>query len=66
MVAQKDYQPPKVCRHVQQSAPCPILLIDDEPINIEVLSLMLKKKGYSSDVATRGGKGIERVIERFE
>ena len=31
-----------------------ILIVDDEPLNVEVLSLMLESKGYASDGVSGG------------
>ena len=42
------------------------LLIDDEPINIEVLSSMLEQKNIGCDSATSGPEGVKLVLERLE
>ena len=42
------------------------LLIDDEPINIEVLDSIIEQKGISCDAATSGPEGVELVRERLE
>lgn len=38
-----------------------ILLIDDEPLNLLVLSSMLKNKGFSSDQAASGRRALELI-----
>jgi CheY-like chemotaxis protein len=40
-----------------------ILVVDDEPANAEVLSLILEEEGYRVFVAANGRQGIERVAE---
>lgn len=42
------------------------LLIDDEPINIEVLNSLIEQKDISCDVATSGPEGVELVRKRLE
>ena len=43
----------------------PVLMVDDEPFNTEALSLMLKEKGYSSDVAVSGKQALELINARI-
>jgi CheY-like chemotaxis protein len=40
-----------------------ILVVDDEPANAEVLSLILEEEGYRVFVAANGRQGLERVAE---
>eukprot|EP00354_Favella_ehrenbergii_P007860 CAMPEP_0170451622 /NCGR_PEP_ID=MMETSP0123-20130129/797_1 /TAXON_ID=182087 /ORGANISM="Favella ehrenbergii, Strain Fehren 1" /LENGTH=74 /DNA_ID=CAMNT_0010713365 /DNA_START=887 /DNA_END=1111 /DNA_ORIENTATION=+ len=43
-----------------------ILLIDDEPINIEVIKAMLEMHNYTSDIANSGRQALSLVKERHE
>ena len=43
-----------------------VLLIDDEPINIEVLSGMFNVKGMTCDTASSGPEGVAIVSRRLE
>ena len=44
-----------------------ILVVDDEPINIEILCMMMAAKGYANtDNALEGAKALELVINRLE
>ena len=43
-----------------------ILVVDDEAINIEILSAMIKQLGYQTDHATSGSEAVMKVKERFE
>ena len=38
-----------------------ILVVDDEPLNIEVMTIMLEAKGYASDCVTKGLQALEIV-----
>src|SRR5947208_9378392 len=44
--------------------PSRILVIEDEPANIETLSTFLKERGYNINIATNGRQGLE-VLERI-
>jgi len=43
-----------------------MLLIDDEPINIEVMSAMLETHGHSSEIASTSKAALALVERRFE
>ena len=43
-----------------------VLLIDDEPINIEVLSGMFSIKGIACDSVSNGPEGVAQVSRRLE
>ena len=52
---------------VQQLKRLPqILLIDDEPMNLEVLSSLLLTRGHESDKAFSGELGLHLIKKRFE
>jgi adenylate cyclase len=44
--------------------PSRILVIEDEPANIQTLSTLLKERGYKINIATNGRQGLE-VLERI-
>src|SRR5438045_9324789 len=44
--------------------PSRILVIEDEPANIQTLSTILKERGYNINIATNGRQGLE-VLERI-
>jgi adenylate cyclase len=44
--------------------PSRILVIEDEPANIQTLSTLLKERGYNINIATNGRQGLE-VLERI-
>src|SRR6059058_3239814 len=44
--------------------PSRILVIEDEPANIQTLSSILKERGYNLNIATNGRQGLE-VLERI-
>jgi DNA-binding response OmpR family regulator len=44
--------------------PSRILVIEDEPSNIQTLSTLLKERGYNINIATNGRQGLE-VLERI-
>ena len=44
--------------------PSRILVIEDEPANIQTLSTLLKERGYQINIATNGRQGLE-VLERI-
>src|SRR3954465_15671381 len=44
--------------------PSRILVIEDEPANIQTLSTLLKERGYNVNIATNGRQGLE-VLERI-
>src|SRR5213082_672386 len=44
--------------------PSRILVIEDEPANIETLSTLLKERGYNINIATNGRQGLD-VLERI-
>jgi adenylate cyclase len=44
--------------------PSRILVIEDEPANIQTLSTVLKERGYQINIATNGRQGLE-VLERI-
>src|SRR5690349_4561466 len=44
--------------------PSRILIIEDEPANIQTLSTILKERGYNINIATNGRQGLE-VLERI-
>src|ERR1043166_4365878 len=44
--------------------PSRILVIEDEPANIQTLSTLLKERGYNINIATNGRRGLE-VLERI-
>lgn len=39
-----------------------ILVVDDEPINIKLIELKLKKEGYDIVPANDGKEGIEKIV----
>ena len=39
--------------------PSRILVIEDEPVNIQTLSTLLKERGYNINIATNGRQGLE-------
>src|SRR6058998_4074031 len=43
--------------------PSRILVIEDEPANIQTLSTILKERGYNLNIATNGRQGLD-VLER--
>mmetsp|Transcript_1166 Transcript_1166/g.1539 ORF Transcript_1166/g.1539 Transcript_1166/m.1539 type:complete len:129 (-) Transcript_1166:43-429(-) len=43
-----------------------ILLIDDEPVNIEILGSMIEEKGYQCDKVSSGFEALSLIYERFE
>jgi class 3 adenylate cyclase len=43
------------------TTPSRILLIEDEPTNIQVLSAILKQQGYQISVATNGEQAVDRI-----
>ena len=43
-----------------------VLLVDDEPINIEVMSAMLESRGHSSDIASSSKDALAYIEKRFE
>ena len=44
-----------------------ILIVDDNPKNIQVLGTILRKEGYLVEFATNGQQAIERIkIEKFD
>jgi adenylate cyclase len=45
--------------------PSRILVIEDEPANIQTLSTLLKERGYNINIATNGRQGLE-VLERIQ
>src|SRR5438094_7268298 len=44
--------------------PSRILVIEDEPANIQTLSTLLKERGYQINIATNGGQALQ-VLERI-
>src|SRR3954453_12952163 len=44
--------------------PSRILVVEDEPANIQTLSTLLKERGYNVNIATNGRQGLE-VLERI-
>src|SRR5947207_2347394 len=44
--------------------PSRILVIEDEPANIQTLSTVLKERGYQINIATNGRQGLE-ILERI-
>ena len=60
----KNAQQPIELR-VQSNDKPVILVVDDEFMNIEVMSLMLEGKGYTLDGSTRGVEAFEMVKVRF-
>ena len=54
----------KLDAHQEQSLP-KILLIDDEPMNLEVLGSVLQERGFQSDRVSSGSVGIQLVESRF-
>src|SRR5436189_1930414 len=44
--------------------PSRILVIEDEPANIQTLSTLLKERGYQINIATNGGQALQ-VLERL-
>lgn len=44
--------------------PSRILVIEDEPANIQTLSTLLKERGYNINIATNGRQGLQ-VLERI-
>lgn len=43
-----------------------ILVVDDEPINIEILCAMLEQKGYKVDCSSSGLEALYLIKERFK
>ncbi len=43
-----------------------ILVVDDEPLNIEVMKALLETKGYQVDYAMSGKHCIDKITERLE
>lgn len=44
-----------------KAAPCAVLLVEDNPLNQKVVTLMLRKYGLVPAIANRGEEAIERV-----
>ena len=42
---------------------CQILIVDDEPIILKVLSLVFKKEGYSVETSMDGKEGMRKIKE---
>src|SRR5690349_12166050 len=42
-------------------APSRILVVEDEPMNIQALSAILKQQGYQISVATTGQQALDRL-----
>ncbi len=42
----------------------PILLVEDNKVNQKVISLQLKKIGYSTDIANHGQECLDKLLER--
>ena len=38
-----------------------ILFVDDKPINAELFSVLLRKHGYTNEIVTAAGDGIEAL-----
>ena len=43
-----------------------VLVVDDEPMNIEVMEMMLNNNNHSIDKALNGLEAIEKVKERLQ
>jgi DNA-binding response OmpR family regulator len=43
------------------SAPVKVLIIDDEPAILRMLSIALSRKGYVTDTAQNGTEGIQKI-----
>ncbi len=44
----------------------PVLIVDDEPLNVKVLKAFLAKAGYSADAASNGQEALDAVLARSE
>ena len=42
------------------------MVVDDEPINVEVLSCMLQEKSYTVDCASSGYQALDLIMKRNE
>ena len=47
------------------SCPLNVLLVDDNPVNLKMLSMVLRKQGYSCDTAANGQIAIEKVEAKW-
>ena len=49
-----------------QNFPAPVLIVDDNSLNMVAISNSLLKLGIDSDSVTNGQKAIDIVIQRFQ
>ncbi len=60
-VTQPEYNDVDLTLSDKQKQKIQILIVDDNPVNQAVAKMMLKKLGFSCDVATNGLKAIEMI-----
>lgn len=51
-------------RRAQTKPSGPILVVDDEPLNVELLRRLMTRRGYEVMTADNGARALERVAER--
>ena len=63
-----DKQKKLPSRHAEYSTgefgPLSILIAEDHPVNLQILQVYLKKRGYAADVALNGQQAVEAVRSR--
>ena len=47
----------------ERAEPCSVLIVDDEPFNIELLAQELEEEGHEVITACDGVEAIERIVE---